>query len=117
LQGTRLDVWHNAYNNTVPSVVYSFDPEFKGYFRDWRWATFDTSEGKFTVSHRGDESYLGIYTSQRWAGGTVARLPETGLTFSGCHSGDARQVSDARADGTAVGSKATFPASTRGSDF
>ena len=44
LQGTRLDVWHNAYNNTVPSVIYSFNPEFKGYFRDWRWATFDTAK-------------------------------------------------------------------------
>ena len=44
LQGTRLDVWQNNFNNTVPSVVYSFDPEFKGYFRDWRWATFDTTK-------------------------------------------------------------------------
>jgi hypothetical protein len=81
LQGTRLDVWHNAYNNTVPSVVYSFDPEFKGYFRDWRWATFDTSEGRFTVSTAANESYLGIYTPNDGPVGPLLALPGTGLTF------------------------------------
>jgi hypothetical protein len=81
LQGTRLDVWKNAYNNTVPSVVYSFDPEFKGYFRDWRWATFDTSDGKFTVSTGATESYLGIYHPNDGPVGALLALPETGLAF------------------------------------
>jgi hypothetical protein len=81
LQGTRLDVWKNAYNNTVPSVVYSFDPEFKGYFRDWRWATFDTSDGKFTVSTPATESYLGIYHPNDGPVGPLLDLPHTGLTF------------------------------------
>jgi hypothetical protein len=81
LQGTRLDVWKNAYNNTVPSVVYSFDPEFKGYFRDWRWATFDTSDGKFTVSTPATESYLGIYHPNDGPVGPLLDLPKTGLTF------------------------------------
>ncbi|HEX5398401.1 MAG TPA: glycoside hydrolase family 2 TIM barrel-domain containing protein [Verrucomicrobiae bacterium] len=80
-QGTRLDVWQNAYNNTVPSVVYSFDPEFKGYFRDWRWATFDTSEGKFTVRTAAPESYLGIYTPNDGPVGPLLALPQTGLAF------------------------------------
>jgi len=81
LQGTRLDVWQNTYNNTVPSVVYSFDPEFKGYFRDWRWATFDTSDGKFTVSTSATESYLGIYHPNDGPVGPLLDLPHTGLTF------------------------------------
>jgi hypothetical protein len=81
LQGTRLDVWHNAYNNTVPSVVYSFDPEFKGYFRDWHWATFDTSEGKFTVTTTATGSYLGIYKPNDGPVGPLLALPETGLAF------------------------------------
>jgi hypothetical protein len=81
LQGTRLDVWQNAYNNTVPSVVYSFDPEFKGYFRGWRWATFDTREGKFTVSTAATESYLGLYTPNDGPVGALLALPETGLAF------------------------------------
>jgi hypothetical protein len=81
LQGTRFDVWKNAYNNTVPSVVYSFDPEFKGYFRGWRWATFDTSEGKFTVNTPAAESYLGIYHPNDGPVGPLLALPDTGLTF------------------------------------
>ena len=81
LQGTRLDVWHNAYNNTLPSVVYSFDPEFKGYFRNWRWATFDTREGKVTVSTAAAESYLGVYTPNDGPVGPLLALPRTGLAF------------------------------------
>jgi hypothetical protein len=81
LQGTRLDVWQNAYNNTVPSVIYSPKPEFKGYFRDWRWATFDTSDGKFTVSTPATESYLGLYHPNDGPVGPLLALPKTGLTF------------------------------------
>jgi hypothetical protein len=81
LQGTRLDVWQNAYNNTVPSVVYSATPEFKGYFRGWQWATFDTSDGKFTVSTTVPESYLGIYTPNDGPVGPLLALPKTGLAF------------------------------------
>ena len=81
LQGARLDVWQNAYNNNVPSVTYSFAPEFKGYFRDWRWATFDISEGKFTISTSAKESYLGIYKPNDGPVGALLALPETGLAF------------------------------------
>jgi hypothetical protein len=42
LQGTRLDVWENTYNDTTPGESWAY-PEFKGYFRDWKWATFDTT--------------------------------------------------------------------------
>jgi len=81
LQGTRLDVWQNAYNNTVPSVVYSMNPEFKGYFRDWRWATFDTSAGKFTVATSATESYLGVYKPNAGPVGALLALPQIGLAF------------------------------------
>jgi hypothetical protein len=81
LQGTKLDVWQNAYNDTVPSVIYTNAPEFKGFFRDWRWATFDTSEGKFTVTTGQPESYLGIYTPKDGRVGPLLALPQTGLTF------------------------------------
>ena len=81
LQGARLDVWKNTYNNLVPSVTYSFDPDFKGYFRDWRWAAFDTSDGKFTVSTPAPESYLGIYHPNDGPVGPLLALPATGLTF------------------------------------
>ena len=81
LQGTKLDVWQNAYNNTVPSVVYSPTPEFKGYFRDWQWAAFDTSAGKFSVRTPAAESYLGVYTPNDGPEGPLLALPQTGLAF------------------------------------
>jgi len=81
LQGTRLDVWQNAYNDTIPSVVYSPMPEFKGYFGGWRWATFDTTAGKFSVSTAETESYLGIYHPHDGPVGPLLALPKTGLTF------------------------------------
>ena len=62
-------------------LFLSASPEFKGYFRDWRWATFDTSEGKFTVSTAETESYLGIYHPNDGPVGPLLALPETGLTF------------------------------------
>jgi Glycosyl hydrolases family 2, TIM barrel domain/Glycosyl hydrolases family 2, sugar binding domain/Glycosyl hydrolases family 2/Domain of unknown function (DUF4981)/Beta galactosidase small chain len=81
LQGTRLDVWQNDYNNTVPSVAYSFAPEFKGYFRGWNWAAFDTSEGKFSVTAAATGSYLGIYKPNDGPVGALLALPQTGLAF------------------------------------
>ncbi len=81
LQGTRLDVWHNAYNNLIPSVTYSFDPNFKGFFRDWRWATFDTSAGRFTFSTAAKDSYLGVYTPNDGPVQPLLALPKTGLGF------------------------------------
>ena len=80
LQRTRLDVWHSTYNNTVPSVVYSFDPEFKGYFRGWRWATFATAaciHGEHCIG----KSYLGVYTPNDGTDGPLLALPQTGLAF------------------------------------
>ncbi len=81
LQGTRLDVWHNTYNNLIPSVTYSFDPDFKGFFRDWRWATFDTSAGRFTFSTAAKDSYLGVYTPNDGPVQPLLALPKTGLGF------------------------------------
>jgi hypothetical protein len=81
LQGTRLDVWQSAYNDTVPSVVYSPSPEFKGYFRAWQWATFDTSEGKFTITARSPDLYLGVYAPKDGPEGPLLALPQTGLAF------------------------------------
>ncbi len=81
LEGTRLDVWHNDYNNTVPSVVYSFAPEFKGYFRNWQWATFDTAQGKFTASTTASESYLGVYTPNDGPDQPLLALPKSDIAF------------------------------------
>ena len=48
LKGGVLDVWSNKYKNDVPGVTWDF-PEFKGYYRDWRWVVFSTEEGDITI--------------------------------------------------------------------
>ena len=80
LQGTRWDVWHNDYNDTIPSVIYSFNPEFKGYFGEWRWASLTTTEGKITLSTRQPGTYFGVYTAKDGPVGPLLALPQTGLT-------------------------------------
>ena len=79
MQGTRLDVWHNTYNDTTPGESWTY-PEFKGYFRGWQWAAFDTTEGKIIVDTENDDSYLGIYKLKDGKDGLLD-LPEIGIAF------------------------------------
>jgi Glycosyl hydrolases family 2, TIM barrel domain/Glycosyl hydrolases family 2, sugar binding domain/Glycosyl hydrolases family 2/Beta galactosidase small chain/Domain of unknown function (DUF4981) len=79
LQGTRLDVWENKYNDTTPGESWIY-PEFKGYFRDWKWATFETTDGKITVKTDSENSYLGIYKPKDGKDGLL-NFPQTGITF------------------------------------
>jgi len=83
IEGTTLGVWHNAYNDNIPSVTWIF-PEFKGYFRGWRWAVLDTAEGSLTVTNGAsdaEKSYLGVYTPHDGPVGPLLDLPKTGLAF------------------------------------
>ena len=68
MQGTRLDVWQNAYNNTTPGESWVY-PEFKGYFRGWRWARFETTEGPLIAANGGAGGFLG--SSRNLVGGTT----------------------------------------------
>jgi hypothetical protein len=56
--GGVLDVWQKDYNDPLPGETFAY-PEFKGYFRDWQWASFGTSEGAFTVTNGTPGSFLG----------------------------------------------------------
>ena len=60
MEGTRLDVWENAYNNSTPGESWAY-PEFKGYFRDWKWAAFSTTEGEIELLTDTDDTFLGLY--------------------------------------------------------
>jgi hypothetical protein len=80
MQGTRLDIWENAYNNTTPGESWVY-PEFKGYLRGWRWARFETSEGSLFAANGGTGGFLGVYTPNDGKVGPVLNLPATGLAF------------------------------------
>ncbi len=72
-------MWENRYNDTTPGESWVY-PEFKGYFRGWRWAAFDTNGGKVTVVNEADDSYLGVYKPKDGREGPLD-FPETGLAF------------------------------------
>lgn len=77
--GTRLDVWENTYNDTTPGESWDY-PEFKGYFADWRWATFDTTGGAFTLINESRDTHLGVYKPKDGRDGLLD-LPETGIAI------------------------------------
>jgi hypothetical protein len=60
MKGVELGLWMNAYKNDIPGVTWDF-PEFKGYYRDWRWVVFETEEGDITVVNGTDDLFLGVY--------------------------------------------------------
>lgn len=76
--GTVLDVWSNPYVDPVPGESFLY-PEFKGYFEAWHWATFLTSEGRFTLTNRTPGSFLGLYTPRDGRDALLYTLPATGL--------------------------------------
>ena len=83
VEGATLDVWKNTYNDSIPSVAY-FYPEFKGYFRGWRWSVFDTAEGMIRIYNNtgdADHCFLGVYTPKEGPVGPLLDLPKTGLAF------------------------------------
>jgi hypothetical protein len=80
LKGVRWGVWQNAYNDTTPGVSWDY-PEFKGYFGEWRWAAFETEEGRLTMVTDAACGYLGIYRPNEGPEPAKTKLytPQTGL--------------------------------------
>jgi len=82
LKGGTFNLWRNQYKNDIPGVTWHF-PEFKGYYRDWRWVVFETAEGEITVVNATPELYLGVYRPNDgpFPANTKLSLPDTGLAF------------------------------------
>ena len=47
-KGGALNVWNNEYQDHVPGLTWEF-PEFKGFYRDWRWVVFETDVADITM--------------------------------------------------------------------
>ena len=77
LQGTRLDVWQNGYNDSTPGESWIY-PEFKGYFRDVRWARFLTRSGTLTLGCETPNSYLGLFKPSDGVNGLL-EFPNVGI--------------------------------------
>ncbi|MEN6334224.1 MAG: glycoside hydrolase family 2 TIM barrel-domain containing protein [Phycisphaerales bacterium] len=82
LKGGVLDVWSNRYKNDVPGVTWDF-PEFKGYYKDWRWVVFTTEEGTITMVNETPELFLGVYRPSDGpaTANTKLNVPDTGIAL------------------------------------
>ena len=74
--------WSNKYKNDIPGVTWDF-PEFKGYYRDWRWVVFSTEQGDITIVNGTPELFLGVYRPNDGPvpANTKLNVPETGIAF------------------------------------
>jgi hypothetical protein len=82
MKGGRLGLWNNRYKNDIPGVTWDF-PEFKGYYRDWRWVVFRTQEGDITVINDTEDLFLGVYRPNDGPvpANTKLDVPDTGIAF------------------------------------
>jgi hypothetical protein len=77
LEGTRFDIWQNGYNDSTPGEKWIY-PEFKGYFRDVRWAEFMTTRGVVLLSTPNPNSYLGLFKPNDGVNGLLD-FPDVGI--------------------------------------
>jgi len=82
LKGGTFGIWTNKYKNDIPGVTWDF-PEFKGYYRDWRWVVFSTEQGDITIVNGTPELFLGVYRPNDGPlpANTKLNVPETGIAF------------------------------------
>lgn len=79
LQGPILDVWKTDYNDPIPAESFIY-PEFKGYFSNWDWVDFTTTEGHFGLKNGSPNSYLGVYTPRDGRDALLYTIPQSGIS-------------------------------------
>ncbi len=79
LEGVTFDVHEVAYNDPVPGQSFTY-PEFKGYFRDWRWLQLENAGGVLTIENRSDVPFFGL-NGPRDGEPSMLAFPDTGLAF------------------------------------
>jgi hypothetical protein len=78
-EGGVFDLHETTYNDAIPGQTYAY-PEFKGYFRDWRWLALQTKGGDVIIENASNVPYFGLYKPQ---GGVqpILDLPDVGVAF------------------------------------
>ena len=82
MEGGQFAVHEVAFNDSTPGESYAY-PEFKGYFRDWRWLTLETTAGRLIVEPSpsgGHAPFFGLGKPRDGVNGLLD-LPDVGLSF------------------------------------
>ncbi|MBS1512868.1 MAG: glycoside hydrolase family 2 [Bacteroidetes bacterium] len=61
LAGGTYGVWKKNYNNTETGESWNY-PEFKGFYKDVHWCTFETTTQHFSMRSATDNLYLRLFT-------------------------------------------------------
>lgn len=84
MKGTTLNVWTKAYNNTITGENWVY-PEFKGYHRNFYWATIESKEQDFTIVCPDEDVFLRLFTPEKPKGAnndnTSPEFPTGNISF------------------------------------
>ncbi len=64
IKGNTLNVWEKEYNNTITGESWNY-PEFKGYHRNFNWATIQSKEQDFTIVCPNEDVFLRLFTPEK----------------------------------------------------
>ncbi|ATC64459.1 glycoside hydrolase family 2 [Nibricoccus aquaticus] len=80
-EGGVFDLHEVAFNNPIPGQTYAY-PEFKGFFRDWRWLTLETTAGRITVENASDTvPFFALGKIKSGEKDLITDWPDMGLAF------------------------------------
>ncbi|MBE2215958.1 MAG: glycoside hydrolase family 2 [Opitutaceae bacterium] len=79
MEGVVIDVHEVAFNDPIPGESFTY-PEFKGYFREWRWLELDTVDGRLRVENLSGIPFYGLY-APRDGSPSMQAFPDTGLAL------------------------------------
>jgi hypothetical protein len=84
MKGNTLNVWSKAYNNTITGESWTY-PEFKGYHRNFNWATIQSKEQDFTIVCPDEDVFLRLFTPEKPKGAnndyTSPEFPAGNISF------------------------------------
>ena len=84
MKGNTLNVWEKAYNNTITGESWVY-PEFKGYHRNFYWATIQSKEQDFTIVCPDEDVFLRLFTPEKPLGAsndnTSPEFPSGNISF------------------------------------
>jgi hypothetical protein len=84
MKGNTLNVWEKTYNNTITGESWEY-PEFKGYYRNFNWATLQFKGQNFTVVCPDNDVFLRLFTPEKPKGAgndnTSPEFPKGNISF------------------------------------
>ena len=79
-EGPQLGIWENAYNDGYAGESWNF-PQFKGYFADTRWMSFELKDGSTVRFDLLEESpYVGAFSPRDGRDELLFQPPELGVS-------------------------------------